>query len=458
MRKMHRFLLLLVSLSLPALSQLPAFPGAQGFGSTTPGGRGGAIIEVLNLNNNGPGSFREACAAAGPRIVVFRTGGTIVLYTPVRIENPYLTIAGQSAPGGGICLSGAPLEIKTHDVIIRSLRFRPGDIPEGSDPLDRDGLLIRAFDSTPQNIIIDHCSISWGVDENASTWRQVRDVTFQWCIISEGLQNSIHPEGAHSMGLLIGRNLSKQISVHHTLFAHNYARNPVAQGATEVEVINNVVYNWGNRGTEIGEEQGIANSRANVIGNVYKPGVNTVNNQKGIFSKPGTGSLIYVKDNLGPGRPLNSGDDWLAVWGNTASRVNSPALTPSGISITPVEEAFDMVLDFAGALAPQRDAVDARVVGEVRSGSGQIIDSQNDVGGWPLLAAGIPLPDSDRDGMPDDWELLRGLNPNDPADGPGDLDGDGYTNVEEYLNSLIPWPPSFSSPPAVPGNLRVSGE
>ena len=461
---------------------LPAFPGAEGFGSTTPGGRGGRIIAVTNLNDSGPGSFREACEAEGPRIVIFRTGGIIRLRKKVMVYYPYLTIAGQSAPGDGICISGAQLHIAAHDVIVRGLRFRIGDERDGAKAENRDGITISnpwlhsaksrirargsdpaqpaltresrreletpapdypgrsaklSPDLPPHNIIIDHCSISWGIDENVSTWFTTRDVTIQWCIISEALDNSLHPEGGHSKGLLIGRYYSRNISLHHNLLAHNDDRNPRIQSGTHVEFINNVIYNWRVRSSEVGPDETLVH----IIGNFYKPGPDTHRGwqRRGIMISRGAtaNTRVYLQGNFGDFRRTAADDDWREVEGGISFRAEGQVFTPSGITAESAQSAYQAVLAGAGATAPQRDAVDERVVNEVRSGRGRIIDSPLEVGGWPVYAPGAPPPDRDQDGMPDAWEVEHGLDPDNPADGRGDRDGDGYTNVEEYFNGLI---------------------
>ena len=416
--------------------ELPAFSGAEGFGSTTSGGRGGRVIEVINLNEDGTGSFRAACKITGPRIIVFRMGGTLLLDSNITIEDPYITIAGQSAPGDGILIRGAGILIRTHDVIIRGLRIRVGDDSNGPVPSERDGITIANPEDPPYNIIIDHCSISWAVDENVSTWRECNNITFQWSIISEGLNNSIHTDGKHSMGMLLGRNAATNISVHHNLFAHHRGRQPLVQNGATTEVINNIVYNWQNKATDL---EGSAH--VNLIGNLYKPGADTPTEdgpkRKGVFIQNDKGLSVYVSGNIGPGRPTNTGDDWLITDGDEQYRSLTPAVSPSGITTYPVEQIFDLILANAGAISPTRDAVDVRIVKSVRDGIGRVIDSQDEVGGWPELAHGTPPVDTDHDGMPDAWEKSRGLDPNDARDGGLDRDGDGYTNIEEYLNGLI---------------------
>lgn len=430
-------------------AQLPAFPGAEGFGSTSVGGRNGVILEVTNLNADGPGSLREACNSTQRRIIVFRVSGTILLKKNIAITNPYITIAGQTAPGGGVTLRGAAISIRTHDVVIRGIRIRIGDDLNGPNPDNRDGLQISSNQSSVYNVIIDHCSVSWAVDENIQFWSTTERSTIQYCIISEGLRYSIHPKTLsrgqdHSNGILVGDG-SNQISIHHNLFAHNLRRNPVINPGSSAEVINNVIYNW-----EIGTTVGAS---ANVIANVYKPGLNT-GTKKGIIlpSWMNAQGPLYVKDNIGPGRMTNYGDDWLAVDGPISSRSFTPVVPLSNVSIDSVESVFDKVIKNAGAIIPMRDSVDERIVNDAINGTGQFIDSQNEVGGWPKIASGTPPPDSDYDGMPDAWEIAQNLNPQDPTDANNDRNGDGYTNIEEYINGLFD---VSSSEPRPPRNVKL---
>jgi pectate lyase len=218
--------IVLVSSIVSADREIPAFPGAEGFGSHTPGGRGGRVIEVTNLNPDGPGSLREACAAKGPCIVVFRVGGTIEINRGLSIREPFITIAGQTAPGDGICLRGGTLGVHTHDVVIRYLRVRVGDSPEGPDPENRDCIDISGDADRVYNVVVDHCSFSWSTDENVATWYGPRDVTIQWCITSESLNDSLHPKGPHGKGMILGSQ-DNTITIHHCLFAHNADRNPL---------------------------------------------------------------------------------------------------------------------------------------------------------------------------------------------------------------------------------------
>jgi pectate lyase len=395
-----------------AQSNLPAFPGASGHGSRTVGGRGGAVIEVTTLNSAGPGSLRAALEAKGPRIVVFRVGGTIRHSEALAIREPFLTIAGQTAPGDGITIRGPGLAIMTHDVIVRGLRIRVG-ADDGVDHQRADGLRVDGG----WNVIVDHCSLSWGGDENLSTSTfsgATHDVTFQYNIVSEALWHSKHPEGAHSMGLLIGER-SERISVHHNLLAHNNQRNPLVKGAASVELVNNVIYDWGEIATELVDPEGHGPAAVNLVGNSYKAG-------------PATLSATPVKQRV-PAQLYLSGNAGVADAG-------APAAPASDLAAESAAAAYGRVLASAGAIAPRRDSVDARVIGEVQRGGGRVIDSPGDVGGWPDVAPGTPPADGDHDGMPDAWEAARGLNAQDPADRNA-RSAAGYTMVEEYLNGLI---------------------
>lgn len=418
----------------------PAFPGAEGFGSTTIGGRGGKVLFVTNLNDDGPGSFREACETDGPRIVIFKLGGTITTERDIIISNPFITIAGQTAPGDGICIRGGALTITTHDAIVRGLRIRVGDGP-GPDPENRDALAINNSTTQPYNIIIDHCSFSWAIDETFQLWYPCRDITVQWCIVSESLHKSLHPKGPHGMGILIG-DYAKNVSVHHNLLAHNNGRNPLMKQGTETEVINNVVYNWGGEATILNNwENHDTTSKANIIGNYYKPGKNSQHSPIAIGTPENIreGTEIFVEGNIGPGRMSDAIDDWALVSGDQKWRANKPVLPLSNVSITDAKLAYREVLQYAGAISPKRDVVDERIIRDVKDGTGKIIDTQNEVGGWPVYKTKTPPLDSDNDGIPDFWEIANDLNPDDSSDANlKTLCTQGlYTNIEVYINSLI---------------------
>ena len=425
---------------------LPVFPGAEGFGTRTPAGRGGKVIEVTSLADHGPGTLRAALEEAAPRIIVFRTSGTIQLESELFINRPYVTVAGQTAPGGGICIKNAGIVITTHDVLIRHIRVRPGN--EGAvdaDVNDAVAILGRHGDiDGAHHVVLDHISASWAEDETISTWYGAHDVTIGWSIISEALNRSRHRKATHSAGLLIGDG-SYHVSVHHNLLAHNDFRNPlISQGGTH-DFVNNVVYNWGVLPAEITDED--SNSFLNFVGNYFVRGPSTQGGPYEILINPDYGSgipRIYVEGNLGPHRPNSEADEWSLVGYGFGKEGVAPETyrsrarfaTPPITEQTALE-AFEMVLAEAGATEPTRDAVDFRVVVDVRNRTGTIIDSPQQVGGYPPLAEAAFPADSDHDGMPDDWETKTGLDPNDPSDGPRDVDGNGYTNVEEYLNSLL---------------------
>lgn len=412
-----------------SVAEILAFPGAVGFGSTTIGGRGGRVIEVVNLNDSGSGSFREACSQSGKRIIVFKTGGTIKIKSNIKIANPFITIAGQSAPGDGITIRGAALTITTHEVILRCIRIRVGDDLTGPDPGNRDCLQIENKNDPPYNIIIDHCSISWGIDENiALWWPGLHNVTISNCISSEALYRTRHHESPHSMGLIIGHGVYN-ISIIENLLAHNDQRNPRIKGS--VAVINNVVYNRGYKDVDIG---GGTNAQyVSVVGNHFIKGKSFKGNSKSIYIRGDvpSGSKIFVEDNIysdySSDKPYN----------NSTYIVKTAPIWPSGVNAKNSDKVLDSVLTKAGAYPYARDAVDVRIVENVKTGTGQLIDSQSQVGGWPNLKVGTSPTDKDHDGMPDLWEIERNLNPNDKSDGNLDRNGDGFTNVEEYLNGLL---------------------
>jgi hypothetical protein len=312
-----------------------------------------------------------------------------------------------------------------------------GDNPDGPSGDNRDGIGIANSSTPPYNIIIDHCSVSWAIDENMQLWYPCHDITIQWCITSEALDNSLHSKGPHSKGMIIGPD-AQRISIHHNLFAHNVERNPLISVDTESEVINNVVYNWQGRGLNLGNCYPEHGEKSNVIGNYFKPGPSSNNNAFHI-SDCWANAEVYLLGNIGPGRPIDSGDEWSLVNNDVGDQIIStePALPPSGIATYPAIEAYTIVLDNAGAVIPERDAVDWRIVQSVHDSTGSIIDSQDETGGWPSYAPGTPPQDTDHDGMPDAWENDRELDPSNPSDANEDINNDGYTNVEEYLNGLI---------------------
>jgi len=420
---------------------LPVFPGAEGFGTRTIAGRGGKVIKVTSLADDGPGTLRAAISEPSARIIVFRVAGTIELKSELQISHPFITIAGQTAPGGGICIKNAGITIITHDVLIQHIRVRPGnkgpvdaDINDAVSILGRHGNTDGAY-----NVVLDHISASWSEDETVSTWYGAHDITISWSIISEALNRSRHRKKTHSAGLLIGDS-SYNVSMHHNLLAHNDFRNPlISEGGTH-DIVNNVIYNWGILPAEIVDYG--SNTFLNFVGNYFIAGPSTNPGPYEIFFPEGD-PKIYVRDNIGPHRSDPNMDEWAIVgfkWGQEgiapAKHRSTTKLETPHISTHAAAEAMEIVLAEAGATVPQRDAVDRRIVNDVKNRTGKIIDSPDQVGGYPNLAGETPPVDSDHDGMPDEWERQMKLNPQDASDGSGDLDADGYTNIEEYLHSL----------------------
>jgi pectate lyase len=420
-----------------AAAAIPAFPGAEGFGTLTVHGRGGRVIQVTNLDDTGPGSLREALTATGPRIVVFRVGGLITLATPLEIRNPNVYVAGQTAPGDGIAVRGAQISVKASDVVIRHVRSRAGDGNVGAPCDSRDGFQI--INGPWKNIVLDHVSASWGIDENMSIWPSASstattDITIQWSIISEGLLNSCHPEGPHGMGVLLG-DFSSNISFHHNLMAHNNQRNPRIKGSVRnADIVNNVFYNYGQIAGQFGESNKL--STANFVKNYWKAGPSsTASYQLSVATKMSNGTGIFYQGNIAPRRPTDTGPEYAISNQGSLYAVTTRFAAPAVTTQTALD-AYPLILAGAGASKPVRDAVDARIVNEVQTGTGRIIDSPSQVGGYPTYRNGTPPVDTDADGMPDTWESARGLNPGSAADAITDRDGDGYTNIEEYVNSL----------------------
>ncbi|HEX8549590.1 MAG TPA: T9SS type A sorting domain-containing protein [Cytophagaceae bacterium] len=429
-------------------AQLRAFPCAEGFGAFAKGGRGGKVIYVTNTNDAGAGSLREACEAIGPRTVVFQVSGLISLKSRIYIKNPFITIAGQTAPGDGICIRGGQLSVNTHDVIIRYLRSRAGDNTDynsGINPDNRDCFEIQNPDNPPYNVIFDHCSASWGIDETMSTWYACKDITIQWCLIAEGLHNSLHSKGLHSKGLLIGDG-ARNISIHHNLFAYNYDRNPMIKGSTTTEIVNNVMVGWGEEdynAVYVGllENEGhtkLEPTLVNIVGNTFKPSTVSFSTFSiRANSNMDAGSKIFLEDNVGPGKLSSQDPEVNILRAKDRSFVShTSAVSGSSIKYEGAQEAYLKVLLSAGAIYPKRDEADTRIVNNVKNSSGKIINSQQEVGGWQSYGSTPAPKDTDSDGMPDGWEVSNGLNPNNSSDG-SIASGSGYTWVEEYINSLV---------------------
>jgi hypothetical protein len=428
-----------------AQAALPAFPGAEGFGMYAIGGRGGRVIEVTNLNDSGPGSLRAAVDTNGPRIVVFRVGGYIELKSKLDIRKPYITIAGQTAPGDGICLKNYYLAVHADDVIIRYLRVRPSDVAK--EEFDA----VSVFSG--HNIIIDHCSASWCTDEDisvASKRPTLGNVTIQWCMITESLNCTIHPKGCHGYGSLVRGGYGNGITYHHNLYAHHAGRNPRPGNYIDSEhdpcglffdFRNNVVYNWGGKHAgynDDGRNNDHSITNMNFVNNYYIRGPNSTGSI--VFHETTPGCKAYFSGNWMDGNcPKNP---WSLVEFVNFTQAQKDAYeqsVPVPVAKVADEDAlmsYKRVLADAGAVFPVRDAVDKRVVDSVIKKTGGIINHIEEVGGYPMMESGTPLVDSDHDGMPDEWELAVGLNPFDANDARGDRDGNGYTNIEEYINWL----------------------
>jgi pectate lyase len=413
---------------------LPAFPGAEGFGAFTPGGRGGKVYVVTSLADSGAGTFREACSAKGPRTVVFNVSGIIELKTPLVISNPYITIAGQTAPGDGICLKRRELKISTHDVIVRYIRSRPGDI-EGAE-MDAISVVNGGHD-----VILDHCSANWSIDEGLSPSGDIYNITVQWCLIGQALLHSVHKKGAHGFGSLVRG--TGGITLHHNLWIDNVARNPrLGDNYNKppwptIDVRNNVMYNWGDMAS--GMTGG--NISVNYVGNYLKPGPSSSNRRPIVLTKTSK-VQFYLKDNIVEGRPHHtaSPDSMFEDGGDRALyQIVEQAFKVPPVKMSSAEQALKDVLATVGASRPVRDSVDARLIREVETNTGKMIDSQNDVGGWPVYRSVKPYKDTDKDGIPDSWEIENKMNHKNPADAMEKV-SEGYTRLEIYMNGrrLLP--------------------
>jgi pectate lyase len=430
-----------------------AFPGAQGFGTDTPGGRGGRVCTVTTLEDSGPGSLRSCAEASGPRYVVFRTGGTILLRDRITISDPFVTIAGQTAPGDGITLRMDPesgtdrgtMLVETHDVVIRFLRFRPGD--GGSADDSHDALTI--YKEGVHDVVVDHCSFSWAIDENVNTYDSAEDITISRSIIAEALSRAGHPAGEHSKGLLAGGEAAHGVSIHHNLFVSNVDRNPQVSGVSVADVRNNVVYNYGDGSgdgvTLLSSSNG--EPAMNWVGNYYKAGPDSPWDRPEFATYDGTTGSSHGWYGVGNLRWTAAGDQPARIAGEAVGSVGAPFPAPE-VTTTPAARAYTDVLSDSGA-SLVRDAVDRRLVDEVRGGHGSVKDA---AGPYPTLDAGTPPSDSDGDAMPDTFESTHGTDPSAP-DATGDANGNGYDNVEDWFNALVddntgprPLPPSPPSP------------
>lgn len=460
-------------------AEIPAFPGAEGGGAYSFGGRGGKVIVVSSLEDSGPGTLREACEQGGARIVVFNVAGIIRLKSPLIVRAPYITIAGQTAPGDGICVAGESLWVNTHDVVVRHMRFRRGETWVGR----RDD----AFGGNPVgNIMIDHCSTSWGLDENISFYRHMFNPgdgskELKLPTVNVTIQNTISSQALDTYNHAFGSTLGgENCTFMRNLWANNAGRNPSVGWNGVFNFVNNVIYNWVHRSMDGGDYTALFN----VINNYYKPGPLTPKNSPvgHRILKPESGrsklgyyvfGRIYANGNIMEGYPEITKDNWsggiqVQDQGNTDGytaniKWDKPFPIENPFPIMTAQEAYNFVLENVGATFPKRDIVDQRVLEQIKTGKVYYAEGLNpddfyqfehrrlpkdsykqgiitdikQVGGYPEYN-GKPYKDSDGDGIPDEWEKKYGLNPNDPSDAVKDMNGDGYTNIEKYINGIDP--------------------
>ncbi len=436
-----------------------AFPGAEGFGRHTTGGRGGKVLFVTTLEDYGKGSLREAVNTPGARYILFKVSGTIRLLSELKINNGNVTIAGQTAPGDGICLKNYPVTINADNVIIRYLRFRMGD--EAKQEGDAIGSRFH------KNIIIDHCSMSWSTDETVSIYNN-ENTTLQWCFITESLRNSVHDKGSHGYGGIWG---GKNASFHHNLLAHHDSRNPrlgeyagSSFALTDlVDLRNNVIYNWQGNSAYGGEAMNV-----NIVNCYYKPGPATTKTTRimSIDKNKNAGTEVYdiwgkfyIDGNYVEGSTQVTNDNWnygvynqfhgsygtVSEEDKAAMKISEPHNINNNVTTHTAIEAFDKVIAYGGA-SFKRDAIDARIADEVKNGTYTfegsngstkgIIDTQSDVGGWPELKSETPPTDTSGDGMPDAWKQEMKLKVEENNPNGHDL-STGYENIEVYINSLV---------------------
>jgi pectate lyase len=486
---------------------IPAFPGAEGFGAETVGGRGGRIYEVTNLNDTGSGSLRECVQASGARICIFKIGGSITLASDLNISNPFITIAGQTAPGGGILLrknggTGDLIHIATHDVVIRYLTLRRGP---PSNISDVNGMSIYKNNSSDiYNIVIDHCSMSWTNDRILFSWYGPRNLSIQWSLFTEPFHCNKNSKGcpysAKSVMLgsgVIGEGSStpgaKEISFHHNLITHGDERNPLVKPAGIAEIISNVTYNTSATYAHMDADLQPGDFPVNFIGNYFRAGPSGSSEYGIKMSLTGKKAIVYLKGNIDSHRHNSSQAENLVMSTKhseafTLTDTKNPSDPPYPVTISTCDsdpatggqcDTYNKVVveglagnnrgvDSNGNWYFRRDAVDKRILEEVKNKGGKVIDapgintcwasapetckyltladytkygissneidfSDNWFNGWPVITNGTAYIDSDHDGMSDSWETAQGLNPN-SNDSAADKDGDGYTNIEEFLN------------------------
>jgi len=424
----------------PALPQTLAFPGAEGAGKWARGGRGGRAIAVTNLDDSGPGSLRAAVTAKGPRTVIFRVSGTIELQSALRISEPFITIAGQTAPGDGICLKNYELQIgATHDVIVRYLRCRPGD--KTSKPGDMDALTL--WDA--RDVIVDHCSATWSTDECLSVTNDSDRVTVQHCLIAEALTE-------HAFGSIIGAHRG-EISFLDNVYANNRARNPRPSGyqavaahandpGPRIDFRRNTIFNWSSGAGYTGSDRADEPERTaiNYVDNYLKSGADTAPAYRARALTIYRGSTVdlFLEGNHveNPPQPISAQSDLLLLRpGSTLLLREAPVAFAPLVEKLTARAAHLRALSQVGASKPRRDAVDVRIIAGVRDGTGRQVQTIAP-DAWPELRSAPPPGDTDQDGLPDDWEREHQLDPNDPADAARVATPEGWTHLEVWLNSL----------------------
>lgn len=451
----------LLTMGTALQAQLIAFPGAEGFGKFTTGGRGGKVYTVSNLNDNGPGSFREAAEAKHPRYIVFAVAGTIHLTKAVHIK-ANATIAGHTAPGGGICIADMPVLLDGDNIIVRYMRFRLGDRFQNKGMEPGSGHDDAFGGNRHKNIIIDHCTMSWSSDELFSMYGGDSS-TIQWCLLSEPLNYSYHFERGdkdferHGYGGIWG---GKHLTAHHNLIAHCVSRTPRFQGVRygeEKELVhfaNNVIYNWQHNNVYGGE-----GGHYNIVNNYYKAGPDTYEKVRNRIVNPSklndtiSFGYYHVSGNIVTGFKDVSRNNVLGIHLRNAeekksfepnlSQIPHPHVALPAVS---ADAAYKNVLTNAGAILPIRDTLDARIVNDVQECKGRIIDVQGghphgtpysiSATAWPALATAPAPIDNDGDGIPDAWETVLKLNPADATDATIKSTPSGYDNIEIYLHRL----------------------
>lgn len=437
------------------MPQTPAFPGAEGGGKYVTGGRGGKVLYITSLEDNtSTGTLRWAINQSGARTIMFKVSGIIALKSKLEIKNANLTIAGQTAPGDGICIKDYPVVVKTDNVIIRFIRFRMGDETKQEDDT--------FWGREQKNIIVDHCSMSWSTDECASFYDN-ENFTMQWCILAESLRNSVHGKGSHGYGGIWG---GKKASFHHNLLTCNDSRNPRFCGSrysnkADLELVdfrNNVLYNWGSNNIYAGE-----GGSYNIVNNYFKAGPASSSSSRSRIIEPyaddgsnnqpaGTYGRFYIDGNLTIASAAVSADNWQGVKLNSTFSTYAPEITINDIKADgefaiekgythTAQQAYEKVLDYAGC-SLFKDVLDIRYANEARNGTvsaigsngsqNGLIDTQSDAGGWPIYQTTTPPADSDADGIPDGW-----LDINYPGKKATDLNEERYTYLEVYINSLV---------------------